>query len=60
MNIEFLEGIQKLRLHLEQIKVWNSLITGDVAPTFKADYSEIPLNKSYTDDFYEDIVDEYY
>ena len=60
MVIEFLDNPRSVNVHINQSKSWNSLIVGDVLQHYLTDYAGIPFNKSYTDDYYEDTVDEYY
>lgn len=60
MSITFLDDPRRLNVHVYQLKTWNSSISGDVGQEFEVDYNGILFNKSYTDDFTELEVDEYY
>ncbi len=59
MSITFLDDPRSVNVHVYQTRVWDN-ITGSHGQLFEIDGNGIPFNKSYTDDFTELGVDEYY
>lgn len=59
MSITFLDDPRSVNVHIYQTKTWDNL-TGNHGQLFQIDISGVHYDKSYTDDFTELEVDEYY
>ena len=59
MSITFSDDPRSVNVHVYQTKTWDN-ITGSHAQFFEINGNGVPFNKSYTDDFTDLKVDEFY
>ncbi len=60
MEVEFVSGDpQRVNIVINQSRQWNSFLFGNVEQSFTVNITGIPFTKSYTDEIYENEIDEF-